>query len=961
MSAMSKRFENIKQGKVPADNIKESAACADKAADDDKSLPVQVQGAVPESNGAGGLPATAVKDVGAVVGSTPDKDNLTKVVPAVEQESGLPATAVKDVAAVVGSGDEDKPLEEGVPAVRSPKFTDGQLAGIGNEGIFSGALVGFLTGAFGTTWLGHRHGSNVKEIAELEKKLEERQAHLKQLESRLESQLREAASKSKSPSNEGLVGAAGGAAGGVALAAVGLGPIGTAILGGVLGKKIGDTVKEAKATSDEIHELREKLNRLSDASVKKAAVEVEKIEKKEVSTESLPSKFSMDVSSLEALSGLSGSFLGFFTGFIGTGYAGHRYEAEVKRLKELTKEREELKRKVDAAEAGVVSSIRRGVQEGTRAGVEDLKGAAIGAAAGLGATVGGMAAAGPVGAWVSNSAVGAAYGSKIASQNEELEKLRARLAAVDKEIDHITFKTLSAGTEDLDPGAMKLHPATVFAPKAEHCDEAADAYRQLEADATLESLESLESICHQLDSVKASVESMNANGGVSAASAYFASAAVRTMHRRLNLPASAVVKGLESAVEAAEHQVVSTEALEASLGTVTNGTQSMWKRFVSTLVRGNNPIWTRARIASMALKGIKSRAQKAKFEASQISVPRRVVALGESTAPDLNKAFTEAAVKLNYMVTDFTRQADADYLFNEKMILKLAKEKSGIVSRSFATAGHQRRVAEGIPSIVSQWRDPRTKLGADPSAPLIGNIVLFESKEAPSKDEDKNVRFLADKARQNIPVLAGYHARSTERGSVDVKGLSSQEIVAISDALAKALEGVSLWKRIVSNLSVPVMNVHFHMRARHNIATDAGGLTTTLWSSRSAGPVIGELVAALRISNRMRFHAGFDAALALLKVIKNFNVVAKRSTSASLKASSEAFDDNTEVNGMSTNDMSKNEPNQVPVKGGTAIAGEIQPKKPSINDEPATFQTIENQPGAQHGMESFHEALPYWA
>jgi len=513
-------------------------------------------------------------------------------------------------------------------------------------------------------------------------------------------------------------------------------------------------------------------------------------------------------------------------------------------------------------------------------------------------------------------------------------------------------------TEDLDPEAAQVEPATCIEPMPDHARETEAAYRAVE-DATLHSaMEEFERVQDGLEALRERIEGANQSGGLTAESAFFAHFAVESLLKRFNVKDEKTTGSFESAVILPEGKsVVNLESLDATLEGVDNVGQNVWQRAVASVGRSFRPLVSRVKLAGKSLGSVIREAEKIRGgRGGEISVKKRYVLQGDSVPSDVGKAFEEAAEKLHYLTTTFTKQAQADFKDNIKTLEELRKT---LPQRAFLhwRDDWNKDASSFLAKVWERWKDPRTKLGGDPSAPIIGNYAFFEDQGDKYGGSDGAAKKFDAFANKAYPTLSGYqHKRGDhEKGSVSIHALSPQQIIAVAKRLQEACQGITFLRGLGEHTSLLRLPFSFGRFKAGNTIERQGYHTRLYETERGSDGTIKTTTHekldhpfmavedALKTSQRLTYHVGYDAGRVLADTIAHFLTVAKASLNAHAKASTEAFDQQNSVDGVSVNETAPNEPVQVPAKGHTAIPGELMAKQDSWEDKPASFQTIEDE------------------
>jgi hypothetical protein len=507
---------------------------------------------------------------------------------------------------------------------------------------------------------------------------------------------------------------------------------------------------------------------------------------------------------------------------------------------------------------------------------------------------------------------------------------QSKAAAVEPAVEAVVPEALAVGVEDLDPGAIKSTHATIIAPNSNNTAEVNQLYRELEVEAESQAQDHLTKTVESLHEIRDLIDEANQSGGLSAESAYFAAFSIESLSTRLGLQPDPLIVSFESAIGNPDGKVtVSTEALAATLEGVDNNVAEIFKRGAAVIYRYITPLWSMIKIAGMGIDGIVVKTRKVKPVAgAKIKISGKRIMEGNAPAPHVADAMVKAGEILKYMIKSFSGNAVRD--FNDN--LKAAK---AIVD---ANAAGDFELSD-MEALWSHWKDPRTKIGQNPSAPIIGNRRFFQDQSLKYKGDNAVAKKFDEFANLSYPSLVGFQDYDADEkvGKVTIDALTPDQIVAIGGALRQAVNDFGWFRAFVERQASqstmfggsPIQ--HFRRRA---------GLRAALRTGAFGTDEMNTIKDAFETSNRMRFHVGYDAGRVLRQVIHLYRELATKSLKAHLVATTEAIDQATATDGYSVNETSPIEPVQVSGVGDLAPEGPVMPVQTSINDAPESMQDL---------------------
>lgn len=539
--------------------------------------------------------------------------------------------------------------------------------------------------------------------------------------------------------------------------------------------------------------------------------------------------------------------------------------------------------------------------------------------------------------------------------------------------------------EDLDPEAAQVQPASVILPTPDHARETEAAYRAVEESSLGHAADEADHVVGSIEALRGQIEAANESEGLDAESAYFAAFAVESLLKRCGMQDPSVTASFESAVTVPEGKTkVSTEALDAAL----EAANSIGARIKASFIRALNPVWIRTRHLGSALDSLVTDARGVRGNGTKptIEVASKLIAEGDKPSTDLKASFSKAAEILKYMVKDFGKQANADFIANMDVMWKeihqhFAKDSNGLSKADFGSFSSD-DIKKALERVAADWKDPRVKLGGDPAAPLVGGYQLFAKIEEsdrmfgldPYKGNDPVVKKFLSLAYDAYPTVAGSTHSSGDadtRTKVEVAALSPEEIIQIANGFRDAVDNFGAWRAFVEKLSgitslaalfgpaAALMSGPFMLQAYLVWVGILFGKAIARVKVHSDMPLveIKAMHAAQETSNRMRLHVGYDAGLVLLRIGHTFINLAKQSLNAYAHASAEAFDQQSSIDGQSVHETAPNEPVQTPGSQNLAPQGEVMPHQNSWEDQPASFQTIEDDAEIAASIESIQDRL----
>lgn len=523
--------------------------------------------------------------------------------------------------------------------------------------------------------------------------------------------------------------------------------------------------------------------------------------------------------------------------------------------------------------------------------------------------------------------------------------------------------------EDLDAQHFEQRAAVLIEPNPQNVLEAAQAYAELQRQTTDEETAQFSTAVENLTVIRDKIMAANDTGGLSSENAYFASVATESWLNTLGLEDEQQIVSFESAVKAGDGlATVSVESLDATLESVDSSLKTFGRRAVATLHRLFLPSWILTKQVGKGLEKFITAAGHLKAKpGATIKVKTSSILVGDGPSKHLADDFQKAATILQYMIKTFGDDAKADYAFNTQLTAKLFEENN------------EASQAETVMTkLYSKWKDPRRKLGGDPSAPLLGNHVLFTDHELKYEGDSAIAKKFDVLANHAYPELIGYTKRSSNNDAdsrmIEVPALTPEEIAKIAMTLADAHRAFGFWASKWEDL-----------KAATTVATVAGGLLA--FTNFVTFPVFAAWTIMLHIkvfrregdmetkagdgwfaedvrtvydatvtASRMGFHVPHDASRVLRITTRLFKKLAAASMAAHASTSTEAFDNATATVGVSVNETAPNEPTQAPPPNNQAPVGEVAAHQPSFQDNPESHQDLN---GNVHSTESVNP-VPYW-
>jgi len=501
----------------------------------------------------------------------------------------------------------------------------------------------------------------------------------------------------------------------------------------------------------------------------------------------------------------------------------------------------------------------------------------------------------------------------------------------------------SVVTEDLDANVLATGPRSVvmIEPNPDNAAAAVAAYDELESKLSHRMSKEMDAAVESLTTLRDQIAEANAAGGFSAESAFFAAIAIEAHSDRLGFTDSALTASFESAMVSPDARtVISTEALDFALEGVDKLGKELGRRFMAQWYRMVVPLWTMVKFAGRDLDGYIARAKQITTgRETLISVKKAFVMEGTAPSTNVGASFAKAAEILKFLVTDFSRQSKMDFTENVKAVSAFNSNifNGKLIQKNDVFAA---KSIELLPALWSQWKDPRMKLGGNPSDPIIGNYVFFNDQSLKYKGDNATSKKFDIFANHAYPAIVGYqHSGVDASGSIEIKALSPKEIVAIASVLKQTANNFGAFRSMIERLAAsPVGNNPFSLyikMLRRDMGADAA-FYASLWTTPELKPVED----ALKTSNRLIFHVGYDAGRVLVKTISHFKKIAKLSMRVHAKSSLESWDQATASDGISVNETAPNEPTQSPAARNQAPIGEVLPPQSTFQDQPAAKQDL---------------------
>lgn len=542
------------------------------------------------------------------------------------------------------------------------------------------------------------------------------------------------------------------------------------------------------------------------------------------------------------------------------------------------------------------------------------------------------------------------------------------------------FSDLRSSLEDLDPGEVEQGPekAVTISPDPRTVEEVSNTFKELAADDQADNLDEAKSAVESLNAMVALVEADNAKGGLDAPSAALASIAVESLTDYIGLNWKQDHTSMESAIASLDgKQVVSLEALKASLEGVDAPFKEGLKRLGAAFRRTIEPNYLLVKASGHGLDDIIKDASSIRATGkATIEVKASKIAVGDSASKNVAADLIKAAEILSFLTVRFTKEAEDDFVFNDHLTQKLMGRVEE-VSEFSAT----------MKDLLGKWRDPRKKLGGDPTDPIIGNYQFFTDQSLKYTGKEPSAVAFDKLANLAYPKLVGYHesgrAGSSDASKLTIPALSPADIIKIGTALKHAVDEFSAWESLLNRGSFLTMTAGTVGVAAAAAATVLSGnlLAFGVWltvyvagfmklAKRLEGqgekkPGEGIMAEDIRTvydawatSSRLRFHVGYDAGVVLRKVNGLFKDLARASIKAwQQQASTEAMDDHTAVDGQSTCDDAPNDPTQSAAAKNLTPEEAVLPPKDGLLDG---LQVIQNESVESLTLYAGRYAPPYW-
>lgn len=533
---------------------------------------------------------------------------------------------------------------------------------------------------------------------------------------------------------------------------------------------------------------------------------------------------------------------------------------------------------------------------------------------------------------------------------------------------NLAGKHAHAAKEDLDANVMSTGPKAIacFNPSVDNAKAAAAAFHAIESRREDEAREEVGTALESLRDLRDSISTTNAADGFTSVSAYFANLAVEAHTSRLGFSERELTASFESAVDG-QSTTIATESLDAALEAV----DGVFNRMKATAIRLFAPVWTQCQLLSRSLDALAATASKHPHAANaHIQVRASLIAEGSGHSEDLAKSYARAAEFLKYLTGPFKEQAKADQHYNDGLVQKLFD-----VKEEYDTVPPE-KIDEVLAKIASDWKDPRSKLGADLTKPLIGNIQLFRDEDGEDVYRGENAagRKLNEFIVKNYPTLTGSQSSDAKgpKGTVEVKALGGHEIAHLAADFKAACTNVSAMsaflKKIRSVLfpftALGALFSHVdhdeavgHTRGGSFNHGDGSYSSTSSVMYRRKSSLQYTLERAYWLSSRMSTHVAYDGARALLKVGHSFIKVSTLSLNAQAKLAVESWDQATAVDGVSVNETSPIEPSMTPNAANQAPVGEVVPKQETFQDGKGGKQNLNGAVESIQHKETYDEDI----
>jgi hypothetical protein len=482
--------------------------------------------------------------------------------------------------------------------------------------------------------------------------------------------------------------------------------------------------------------------------------------------------------------------------------------------------------------------------------------------------------------------------------------------------------------EDLDANVLATGPKAVacFDPSPDNAHAAAAAFHAIETRREGDVREQVEQTLEHLGGLRDEIDATNKAGGFTNISAAFAAMAVQAHTGRLGMDARELTASFESVMDG--HGVtVSTEALDLALEGVDDVKKEFLKRGAATVHRALISNWKHARMYRVGpLEKLAKKAASMKGAAGSvptIAVPSRLVMEGNKPAADIAKSFFKAVAVLQYMVKDFTKEAKADYSSNVDAVFEHVDYKAGKMLQP-----------ADMKTVLGKWKDPRTKIGDKASLPLIGNYKLFADQSPKYHGSDAVAKKFDELANQDYPTLIGFQHSSEKDESVgkyvQIPALTPKQVEDLSKLFLAAVKSVSFIQDLKENLAAFLTPINFPIKAIRR--QGAAGVAGAVGIEKKSVEELKTVEDALKTSQRMCWHVGYDSIMVLGHIERAFTKVANLSLKAHAKATLESWDQASATDGVSVNETSPIEPTMKPNTVNQAPTGEVIPKQETFQD-----------------------------
>lgn len=447
------------------------------------------------------------------------------------------------------------------------------------------------------------------------------------------------------------------------------------------------------------------------------------------------------------------------------------------------------------------------------------------------------------------------------------DRFQVSLEHLDQIIEHVQNARTVISNEDRVPAAdageiLALDTDEVVRAQCDaECENESEAF-----DTAVDTLEGL-------GTVRSLVEQQNAAGGLSLEGLAAASLALEAFTSPIGLPEIELAETMDT-MGPKDRVIARVENIDIAMEGVGSWLGDKLKRVWQTALRGFGTLYPKFTLMSARLGSLIETAQKTtgKVPAGTKVTPQTVYLDDDDKAPtDPVKFLSEYAKVAEIMIGKFHDRANKDFKFNIEMVKALSKV-------SDAT-----EFEKALASIANGFKDPRNMLTeAQLNLHVPGSRRHFKNKKAVYAGTNAAAKKLDAFATQHIPTrimdrLVEIHGEDY----VEMPALQPGEVVKVTQSLKAAIESISTMRVFVEAASANLsLNAVYGLPAALVKIARRVVVFGDKFSGQAKSQFKAEVDAlrrAVDMSNYMRFHVSYDAALTAHTVASGFIKYAKLS------------------------------------------------------------------------------------